>query len=174
MRLHKALCSWTAGLSLFGPRRTLLSASDTSLNARNHARVRAASSSRTEEHKSNATQLLRYWRGMLSKVTDEDTADSQTRWKTKDMQDLLHTALRVRHGRVSGVMPEQLLATFMEIYTFAMGPEDRKRLFLLICRDFGVQGTLCKVTLALAPHACCRAHILLTRNTVQHESCTTL
>ena len=92
---------------------------------------------------SSADQLLQYWRGLLGTSAQHHTAKAdptQSTWKTKDMQDLLHAAIRVRHGRVSGVLPEQLLATFMQVYQKTMGSEDRRRLFLLVCQDFGVQG----------------------------------
>ena len=91
----------------------------------------------------DADQLLHYWRGVLSNGEHQGTvnADSaKATWETKDLQDLLHAAIRVRHGRVSGVLPEQLLATFMQVYEKAMGSEDRRSLFLLVCQDFGVQG----------------------------------
>lgn len=90
-----------------------------------------------------ADQLLQYWHGLLSSGEHQGTAKAspaKASWDTKDLQDLLHAAIRVRHGRVSGVLPEQLLATFMQVYRKTMGPEDRRRLFLLVCQDFGVQG----------------------------------
>ena len=53
---------------------------------------------------------------------------------------MLHTAIRVRQGRMSGVLSDQLLSTFVQVYRKAMNSEDRLRLFQLLCQDFGVQG----------------------------------
>ena len=93
---------------------------------------------------SKGEQVLKYWQALLG---DSDGAESKadrdhvrTDRKTDDIRDLLHTAIRVRQGRVSGVLPEQLMSTFVQVYHKAMNAEDRLRLFQLLCKDFGVQG----------------------------------
>lgn len=144
--MHKALRFCPIGSPLIG-RVNFIPLSQHILNT-----LSAASHSVTtdvaENQDSNTNQLLGYWHCILDKVAERKTNNTTTDtpvWKSKDMQDLLHTALRVRHGRVSGVMPEQLLATFMQVYKNTMGREDRRRLFLLICQDFGVQGSCFKL-----------------------------
>lgn len=88
---------------------------------------------------SKGQQVLQYWQVLLG---NSDCADASKRHhvKTEDIRELLHTAIRVRQGRVSGVLPEQLMFTFVQVYRKAMNAEDRLRLFQLLCKDFGVQG----------------------------------
>lgn len=102
---------------------------------------------RSNSQLSKGQQLLGYWQDLLGNLdgTDGPKSDenqTKTDWKTEDVRDLLHTAIRVRQGRVSGVLPEQLMSTFVQIYQKAMTPEDHSRLFQLLCQDFGVQGKL--------------------------------
>lgn len=102
---------------------------------------------RSKSELSKGQQLLGYWQDLLGNLdgTDGPRSDenqAKTEWNTEDVRDLLHTAIRVRQGRVSGVLPEQLMSTFIQIYQKAMTPDDHSRLFQLLCQDFGVQGKL--------------------------------
>ena len=103
-------------------------------------------SSETQTHQqTKGQQLLRYWQGLLGTADDQHASDLQSAkstWKTESIKDLLHAAIRVRHGRVSGVLPEQLLSTFIHVYRCTMGPSDRLKLFHILCNEFGVQGML--------------------------------
>ena len=90
-------------------------------------------------------ELLEYWQSLLGKLDHshaQPATGKQTGWQTEaeDIRDLLHAAIRVRQGRVSGVLPEQLMSTFVQVYEKAMGSKDRLKLFQLLCQDFGVQG----------------------------------
>ena len=112
---------------------------------------------RTKTDLSKGQHLLEYWQDLLGNLDRTDGLNSNTdqaknEWKTEEVRDLLHTAIRVRQGRVSGVLPEQLMSTFVRVYQKAMTSEDHLRLFQLLCQDFGVQGKL--MTL---PHAFCFA-----------------
>lgn len=102
---------------------------------------------RSKSELSNGQQLLGYWQDLLGNLDSTDGTKPnenqvKTEWKTEDVRDLLHTAIRVRQGRVSGVLPEQLMSTFIQIYQKAMTPDDHSRLFQLLCQEFGVQGKL--------------------------------
>ena len=102
---------------------------------------------RTKTELSKGQQLLEYWQDLLGNLDCTDGPKlsrnhAKTDWKTEDVRDLLHAAVRVRQGRVSGVLPEQLLSTFVQVYQKAMSAEDHLRLFQLLCQDFGVQGKL--------------------------------
>ena len=136
----------TVDLSLAGPGRQLASVRDAVAPCFGSSSERFVTTCATDvlaAPLSNASQVLQYWRSVLSDEGASNKAKSAggaPRWSAKELQELLHTAVRIRHGRVSGVLPEQLLATFMQVYRSAMGSEDRKRLFLLICQDFSVQG----------------------------------
>ena len=114
---------------------------------------------RTKTELSKGQHLLEYWQDLLGSLDSTDGPISSTNqankaWKTDQVRDLLHTAIRVRQGRVSGVLPEQLMSTFVQVYQKAMSPEDHLRLFQLLCQDFGVQGKLTTL-----PHAFCLASI---------------
>lgn len=96
---------------------------------------------------SEGQKLLKYWQVLLGNADCTDTSEAdrvhvKTEWKTEDIRHLLHTAVRMRQGRVSGVLPEQLMSTFVQVYRNAMNAEDRLRLFQLLCKDFGAQGKL--------------------------------
>lgn len=98
-----------------------------------------------QAEQSNGQQLRQYWQGLLGDTDQEHAGSLQTesaksKWKTEDIRDLLHTAIRVRQGRVSGVLPEQLVSTFVQVYQRTMSPGDRLKLFQLLCQEFGVQG----------------------------------
>ena len=106
---------------------------------------------------SKGQHLLEYWQDLLGNLDSTDGPNSKrnqakNEWKTEEVRDLLHTAIRVRQGRVSGVLPEQLMSTFVQVYQKAMNPEDHLRLFQLLCQDFGVQGKL-----KTLPHSFCFA-----------------
>lgn len=93
---------------------------------------------------SNGQQLLQYWQGLLGDTDQEHTGSlltesAKSKWRIEDIRDLLHTAIRVRQGRVSGVLPEQLVSTFVQVYRRTMSPGDRLKLFQLLCQEFGVQ-----------------------------------
>ena len=110
-----------------------------------HTRGYSTESEAADSPDNRGQQLLQYWHALLGNSDGQHVADPQakhlkTRWKTTDIRDLLHTAIRLRHGRVSGILPEQLLSTFMQVYHSAMGPSDRVKLFQVLCKDFGVQG----------------------------------
>lgn len=97
-----------------------------------------------QARQSNGQQLLQYWQGLLGDTDQEhagglQTESAKSKWKTEDIRDLLHTAIRVRQGRVSGVLPEQLVSTFVQVYQRTMSPGDRLKLFQLLCQEFGVQ-----------------------------------
>ena len=107
-----------------------------------------------QAEQSNAQQLLQYWQGLLGDTDQKhagslQTGSAKSKWKTEDIRDLLHTAIRVRQGRVSGVLPEQLVSTFVQVYQRTMSPGDRLRLFQLLCQDFGVQGDSLKASVFL-------------------------
>ncbi|KAL3162959.1 hypothetical protein ABBQ32_009392 [Trebouxia sp. C0010 RCD-2024] len=94
---------------------------------------------------SQGQQVLQYWQALLGNSGGANVSKSNRNHvtanrKTEDIRDLLHIAIRVRQGRVSGVLPEQLMSTFVQVYRKAMNAEDRLRLFQLLCKDFGVQG----------------------------------
>ena len=94
---------------------------------------------------SKGQRLFDYWQSLLGNVNHTNSCVStgghpKPGWQIEDIRDLLHTAIRVRQGRVSGVLPEQLMSTFVQVYQKAMNPEDRLKLFQLLCQDFGVQG----------------------------------
>ena len=102
---------------------------------------------RTKTELSKGQHLLQYWQDLLGNVDRTDGLNSnrhqaKIEWKTEEVRDLLHTAIRVRQGRLSGVLPEQLMFTFVQVYQKAMNSEDHLRLFQLLCQDFGVQGKL--------------------------------
>lgn len=105
-----------------------------------------------QAEQSNGQQLLQYWQSLLGD-TDQEHAGSlqaesaKSKWKTEDIRDLLHTAIRVRQGRVSGVLPEQLVSAFVQVYQRTMSPGDRLKLFQLLCQEFGVQGDSWKASL---------------------------
>ena len=96
-------------------------------------------------------QLLQYWQGLLGSKNHQHTTTSQAgtakpNWRAEDLRDLLQTALRVRQGRVSGILPEQFLLTFVQVYQKTMGADDRLRLFHVLCREFGAQGDTISLT----------------------------
>ena len=112
------------------------------------------SSDEPQAEQSKGQQLLQYWQGLLGDTGQEHAAILQTesaksKWKTEDIRDLLHTANRVRQGRVSGVLPEQLVSTFVQVYQRTMSPGDRLRLFQLLCQEFGVQGDSLRASVSL-------------------------
>ena len=107
--------------------------------------IRYNSNDTQTRQETKGQQLLRYWQGLLGTSDDQHAADlkaAKPAWKTESIKDLLHAAIRVRHGRVSGVLPEQLLSAFIQVYRCAMGPNDRLKLFHILCNEFGVQGML--------------------------------
>ncbi len=112
------------------------------------------SSDEPQAEQSNGQQLLQYWQGLLGDTGQEHAGRLQTesakpKWKTEDIRDLLHTAIRVRQGRVSGVLPEQLVSTFVQVYQRTMSPGDRLKLFQLLCQEFGVQGDFVTASVSL-------------------------
>lgn len=99
------------------------------------------------EQQNNGRQLLEYWQGLLGNTEQQHAGTSKansakSRWTTENIRDLLHAAIRVRQGRVTGVLPEQLVSTFVQVYQSTMNADDRLKLFQLLCQDFGVQGDL--------------------------------
>ena len=95
------------------------------------------------DEQTNLQQLLKYWQGLLGNEDHPHVARSnqaKSSWRNEDIKNLLHTAIRVRHGRLSGVLPEQLLSTFVQVYQKTTSPKDRLKLFQILCEDFGVQG----------------------------------
>ena len=117
----------------------------------------AAPHARTKTELSKGQHLLKYWQDLLGNLDSTDGPNlrvhhAKSQWKTEEVRELLHTAIRVRQGRVSGVLPEQLMSTFVQVYQKAMDPEDHLRLFQLLFQDFGVQGKL-----KAPPHAFCFA-----------------
>lgn len=96
---------------------------------------------------SKGQQLFDYWQSLLRTVNHANAREPteghpKPGWQTEDIRDLLHIAVRVRQGRVSGVLPEQLMSTFIQVYQKAMNSKDRLNLFQLLCQEFGVQGKL--------------------------------
>ncbi len=117
---------------------------------------RQYSSDSQAEQQTDGRQLLEGWQGLLGNSNHQHAESSQanrakSNWKPQDIRDLLHTAIRLRHGRVSGVLPEQLLSTFVQVYQKTMSADDRLKLFQLLCQDFGAQGNSCRPS-------CCPAH----------------
>ena len=118
-----------------------------------------------QARQSNGQQLLQYWQGLLGDTDQEhagglQTESARSKWKTENIRDLLHTAIRVRQGRVSGVLPEQLVSTFVQVYQRTMSPGDRLKLFQLLCQEFGVQGDSLQASVSLlSAKSGCKADI---------------
>lgn len=143
--------------------------------------VRSCTGSAAQQE-NKGQQLLEYWQGLLgvsaAQPSVSQATQSMTALKTESIRGLLHTAIRVRQGRVSGVLPEQLLSTFIQVYQNAMGPNDRLKLFHVICDDFGVQGVhgcnagiyLCRIAMLLRHYSNAANLLLMIAHDVQEHT----
>ena len=96
----------------------------------------------------HAMQVLQSWQSLLHDGTFGAQAPGQAHaqdpsWQAQEVREVLQAAIRLRHGRVSSVVPEQLLTAFMVVYGKQQQLVHKADLFYLLASEFGVdQGQL--------------------------------
>ena len=90
-----------------------------------------------------AMQVLQSWQSLLhdgtfgAQVTGQAHAQGPG-WQAQEIREVLQAAVRLRHGRVSSVVPEQLLTAFMDVYGKQQQLVSKADLFRLLASEFGV------------------------------------
>ncbi|BDA42669.1 Malonyl-CoA decarboxylase, mitochondrial [Coccomyxa sp. Obi] len=131
MALARAVCGF--GLALAKPLPSLLHAHE---KLGETFVVRLYNAGRSEDDDSVTT----FWQRYLSSPGTSSQFVGSSQLRDEDIRQLLSTAIRVRQGRTSSILPQQIFSIFMTVYESAMRTNKEKRqLFDIICKDFGVQ-----------------------------------
>ena len=90
-----------------------------------------------------AMQVLQSWQSLLHDGTFRAQMPGQAHaqgpsWQVQEIREVLQAAIRLRHGRVSSVVPERLLTAFMGVYDKQQELVPKADLFHLLASEFGV------------------------------------
>ena len=106
----------------------------------------------------HAMQVLQSWQSLLHDGTFGAQLPGQVHaqgpsWQAQEIREVLQAAIRLRHGRVSSVVPEQLLTAFMDVYGKQQGLASKTHLFHLLASEFGVDHGQVQEAIAAYQHA---------------------
>lgn len=92
---------------------------------------------------STGDKLLNYWQRVLTDGSCEPAPEAeagQQDMANLDIHELMHTALRVRQGRVPGLLPEQLAGMLISFYQKLTTASRRASFFRVLTEELGVDG----------------------------------
>ncbi len=112
---------------------------------RRAALLRMNSSVRGMAGTSSGDKLLGYWQDVLtpeghSRLSTGPSATDPQSYTEADVKRLMQTALRVRQGRVPGVLPEQMAGMLISFYKNLRTADGRASFFETLTRDLGIDG----------------------------------
>ncbi len=105
-----------------------------------------------------AMQVLQSWQSLLHDGTFGAQVPGQAHaqgpsWQAQEIREVLQAAIRLRHGRVSSVVPEQLLTAFMNVYGRQQELLTKAELFHLLASEFGVDQAQLQEAIEAHQHA---------------------
>ena len=92
-------------------------------------------------------KLLAYWQRLLTDGTSTSCSPAQGRMADRDeaasldVHDLLQTALRVRQGKVPGMLPEQLAGMLISFYKHLNTADSRASFFRALTGELSTDST---------------------------------
>lgn len=113
-------------------------------------------SSRSVTDLSAGDKLLAYWQRLLTDGTSTSCAPAQEKMADQDqaasldVHDLLQTALRVRHGKVPGILPEQLAGMLISFYQSLNSADSRASFFRALTGELSTDSAFPPTALVLS------------------------
>ena len=107
--------------------------------------LRLGASARQVSDASSGDKLLSYWQDVLSPErrrgpSSGPVAAASHHHTELDVKKLMQTALRVRQGRVPGLLPEQMAGMLISFYKTLHTAERRTKFFKTLTAELGVDG----------------------------------